>query len=109
ESEAEHRRNIQVRNTKVVTQQMWPGLQLIIEYLERGLEALGSILNCLFITLIGRQEKPVAQNRHQVRLDFGHPEKAPLVTVSMAVGRRRPKRWLAVLFGEIQIDRHRFP
>ena len=44
-----------------------------------------------------------------MRLDLAHRPEAPLVDVGVRRGLQRPQRILAVLFGQVEIDRHRFP
>ena len=101
--------HVQVGDRKILAEQIFLALERFLERVERRLQSLDGGQRGFLVALIGRSHHAIDQKRDEMRLDFGHRKEAPLVDVGAGGGIRRPQRILAVLLGQVEIDRHRFP
>ena len=72
------------------------------------LETLGRVLGLLRVALRLGEEGAMEHRREERLLELGHRPETPLEGASLVLDRLRPEP-LAVLAGQVEVDRHRLP
>jgi hypothetical protein len=105
---AADRRQVQVGHSELRAEEILAVLQGAVQYVKRLGQRLLRLDDGLGLALVGRRHEHVDQDGEEGPLDLGHAPEAPLMADRLVLETGREESFLAVLGGEIEVDRHRF-
>src|SRR5260370_13384689 len=104
-----HAREIEVCDRELIADEVWLPFQVIVQYLQGSGKLLQRLRGLLGIAFLRRQHERMRLPEPEGSLDGGGGPERPLPCLRLVLERLRVEAFLAMLLGEIEIDRQRLP